>query len=344
MDRTIAYHAMNPESHLDNKAGRFARIGFGVWLRDAIGAALGNGLFTNIAVTPSGLYVVAAPAGSNKPAAVYQLQAEDGLIPTGTSDQLPADPTQVILQGLQTAASGNIGPVSVPSPGNSVYYLLEAQVTTSDTQPELLTFVSSSGARSTATLPTARQDGITYQLKAGTPAPSPTAPTVDAGWVAVALILVPSGISTLTTGMITVLPAFAGFQPATEALPGRQTASVTLHGVPAGTTAYATINLAKTYTLIGLSTSIQSTVIVYKNAAARTADSGRPPTTPPAPGSGVIFQVTTTPGNLVVDASPEPVGSNTEATPSVAIPISASNNIGTTSDIVVDITFLPMEL
>jgi hypothetical protein len=344
MDRVLAYHAMNPESHLENRGLRFTRVGFGVWLRDAIGSALSPGQYTNIQVNAAGLYVTASPAVSTTPGAVYQMLAEDGIVPIGSSDFLAADPTRVVLQGLLASATGNIGPVTAPSAGNSVYYLLEAQVTTTDTQPELLTFVSDTGARSSATLNTARQDLTSWQLKSGTPAPSPVAPSVDAGWVPVALILVPSGTLALNSGMITMLPAFAGFQSASSSLPARRTATVTALGVAAGGLAYVTVPMSKTYTIISMTTSIAATVVVYKNAAKRTADVSRPFSTPPAPGSGVIFQGTTTVSALSIDASPEPTGSNTESTPSVNIPLGVTNDSVTTSDVTVSFVYLPMEL
>ena len=215
-DRSIAYPLQNPTSEQFNAQARAARMALGTALRDFLGSSLSaGGVYTNLTVAPNGgMYVAVAPTTTGTPGAVYQLAQDDpNPLPQGFyTPQLSADTTLTIVPALQSGPSSSIGPLSAPAGGTSQYYLIEAQVQTSDTTPLPMTFLNSQGTPSTLTVNTVRHDGAVFQAKAGTPASSsPAVPSVDSGWVAVAKILIPGGASSITSGMITAYPAFQGF-------------------------------------------------------------------------------------------------------------------------------------
>lgn len=346
MDRIIAYPGQNPSSVLINQNERMKRLGLGTWLRDALGPVASAGAFTNLTCVPgTGLNVVVQPAVSNTLGAVYQTTAEDSLqVPQGYSPNIAADTTPVVLQGLQTGASAPVGPMTAPGTvGQSVYYLLEAQISTVDTTPESVLFVSSSGTRTFQTVNTERQDIAVYQLKAGAPGTAPTVPSVDSGWVAVATILIPHGATQVTTPMIAMLPAFAGFNTGAGILQSRATVAVTTVALTSGSVSNLSVSMAKTYTLLNITTDNPARVEVYKNTNERAADSGRPIGTPANPGVGLIAEVVTTSGALSIDLSPQPIGSDTDSPVTSLIPIAVTNTGTGTTAIHVAFTFLPME-
>ncbi len=101
--------------------------------------------------------------------------------------------------------------------------------------------------------------------------------------------------------------------------------------------------MAKTYSLISVSTSLQARVEVYKNAAERAADAGRGIGVAPTPGSGLVFEAVTTPGNLFVDASPQIIASNTESIPTNQIAVAITNTGSGSAIISTTFVFLPLE-
>lgn len=213
-DRVIVYPYQNPSSTQESLVQRYPRVAIGNLLRDMLGSSNAGGVYTNMTINPvTGLYVDVAPTNSNNDGTLYQMgQSDANPVPVNITPQLAADPTVIMLQGLLSTASSQIGPIAVPStPGQSQYTLIEAQLQTVDTNPQQETFVNSAGGKFPQTVNTQRTDQIVFQAKAGTAGTSPTVPSVDSGWVSIGTILVPQGTSTITTGMITASTAFTGF-------------------------------------------------------------------------------------------------------------------------------------
>ena len=125
-------------------------------------------------------------------------------------------------------------------------------------------------------------------------------------------------------------------------LPSRTTANVTTVSLAAGSSTTATITGFKGYALYSIQTSAAAWVTLYSSIATRTADSARPITQDPTPGSGVIAEVITV-GSATQYFSPAAMGYSSEATPSTGIPVKIYNNGVTSSSITVTLTLLQME-
>jgi hypothetical protein len=216
-DRVIAYPQTNPPSQQANLGPRLARLSNGTFIRDALGpSAIAGGVYANLSVLPNGgMNLAVAPTSSTLgEGALYQLGQDDPLpIPQSSSStsQLSADTTPIAVNALQAVSIGGLGPIAAPATGSSIYVLVEGQVQTKDTTPFLFTTFAPSGGQGSELEPSVRSDQVVYQLKYGTPAATPTKPTVDAGWIPIAFVDITSGTSTITTGMITPVPPFAGF-------------------------------------------------------------------------------------------------------------------------------------
>lgn len=218
--RTIVYPLENQPS-VDSvlAPARFTRLAMGSWMLHVLQlGGNGNGVYANCSTAPgTGLFVTVAPTLSGSACGLYQVTADDANpIPVGFTPQLAADPTLIVVQALQTATSSQLGPMTAPGAGLSVYWLVEAQIQTTDVSSSSRAFLNSAtGAVSHNTVPTQRQDAIVYQLKQGTPASSsPVKPTVDAGFVAISYALIPNGKTQVLTGDISVGSLFTGFSSA----------------------------------------------------------------------------------------------------------------------------------
>lgn len=214
--RVIVYPGQNPLSEQQNQQQRFHRLAVGTWIWNALGSnTAAGGVYANLSVVPNGgMYVAVQPTQANTLGSLYQIGVDDSAtVPSGSSwtPNIAADSTQIVLQGLQSSPSGSLGPIVAPSSGLLQYYLVEAQLQTVDTDSQTISFINSNRTPSTRTVNTERMDEIVYQLKAGMAAASPTVPTVDTGWIPIATVLVPSGVSSITTGMVAAEPAFQGF-------------------------------------------------------------------------------------------------------------------------------------
>jgi len=217
--RTIVYPLENPPStDTVTQPARFTRLAIGAWLMQELNlTASGDGVYAGCTTAPaSGLYVEVSPTVSGSVCGLYQVQPDDANpIPVGYTPQLAADPTLIVVQALQTGSTSQIGPLTPPG-SNSVYWLLEGQLQTSDGAVDSRGFFNPiTGAIASQSVNTQRQDAIVFQTKEGTPGVSPAKPAVDSGWVAFAYVLVPSGTSTITTGMISAGAVFGGLTTVT---------------------------------------------------------------------------------------------------------------------------------
>lgn len=100
--------------------------------------------------------------------------------------------------------------------------------------------------------------------------------------------------------------------------------------------------MAKGYALYKITTSAAAWVRVYTSTTTMAADSGRPITTDPLPGAGVIAEAITTGANVVL-MSPAAVGFNDNATVSTAIPVSITNLSGSSTNVQVTFTYIGLE-
>jgi hypothetical protein len=302
-NRVVVYPAQTPTSNETNQQPRNERVALGTLMRDFLGSSVAaGGTYANLSVIPgTGLFVAVKPPTTNTLGSLYQLAASDAAaVPTGYSPSIPADPTIVVVQGLQSTQSPAIGPLTAPGAGNSVYYLVEAQVQTAYTTPLALQFVNSSGSRYTQTVNTSIDDQIVYQTKGGTPAPSPTVPTVDSGWIAVGTVLVPSSTTQITSGMIAMLAPFPGFLTSSNsvALTATPAPPQTGNAAISGTLAAGTVSGSTLTSTVATGTpplTVASTTLVANlNAATAGTLSGINPTT--HGGTGTATPIGVTPG------------------------------------------------
>jgi hypothetical protein len=217
-DRVIVYPLQNPSSTQQATIQRYPRISIGTFLRDALGVSYTGGTYNNLTISPgTGLYVTVAPSVANTTGSVYQ-QGQDDVnpIPVNVTPQLSADPTVIMLQGLFPAntTSTPLGPLTAPSTsGQSIYYLIEAQITQVDTNPQSVLFVNQANSKYYQTVNTTRSDAIVFQVKAGTASATPTVPTIDSGWISIGTVLVAYGQSSISSGNISMTLPFQGFSP-----------------------------------------------------------------------------------------------------------------------------------
>ena len=123
----------------------------------------------------------------------------------------------------------------------------------------------------------------------------------------------------------------------------RTTSDATTASIADGAAANITIAGAKSYLLLKVNTSAAAWVTLYTDTASRTADAGRLEETDPAPGSGVIAEVTTTALALSRIVSPGAVGWNNETSPVSEIYAKVVNKSGSAAAVTVTVTYIPLE-
>ena len=132
---------------------------------------------------------------------------------------LPADTSNLVKMGINTAAT--LFSLTAPTtPGQSINYLIEASFLEQDAVPVVLPYYNAANpsqglagsGNDGAAQNTQRLQSVALQLKAGAAANTgvQSTPPVDAGWVAVAVITVNAGQSTVEVKNITV-PSTAPF-------------------------------------------------------------------------------------------------------------------------------------
>lgn len=215
--RVMVYAGQNPDTNEYNLAPRFSRLQLGTFMRDVFNASGLNGAWNGInVVSTTGLYVTVNPSPSSQLGSIYQMGVDDASAlppsPGQAPNQIPADNTRIMIQATQAAATTALGPFPAPGgSGNATYYIVEAQLSPADTQNQSMLFVSTSGITSYQNVNTQRQDQITYQVGGNTSTGTanctstfPTLPTSDSGWIGVAYICVPHGLTQLTSSYITM--------------------------------------------------------------------------------------------------------------------------------------------
>jgi hypothetical protein len=229
-DRTVWYGQQTITSSGLNQQARNERLAFGTWLMAELNltGGVGTGTYWNINATPgTGLYVTMAPGMSSTNGWLAQVQQNDTQLPTTCPNptlvtscpKLAADPTLIAVLALLNTTTAPLGPLTAPgTAGQSVYWLIESQVQPpTDQSTTASPFMINVGGATAIYQPQNfsvnidRTDPIGWQTKEGAPGTSPTQPTTDSGYQAVAYVLIPYGTTQITTGMITAAQAFSGF-------------------------------------------------------------------------------------------------------------------------------------
>jgi len=121
----------------------------------------------------------------------------------------------------------------------------------------------------------------------------------------------------------------------------RQSVSVTTASLAPGAIEQDTVTMAKSANIFSVSCNNSAWVRIYCTSAARTADLGRSILNDPVPGSGCIFDGST---SSVITCSPVPNFYNLDATPNTNCYLSIMNLGSTTTSITTIITFVPEEV
>ena len=247
-------------------ASRAAYVG----LAKLAAAVLGTSTIVNgLPCTPgTGLAV------SIGPGEIYSLLALD----TAAYGTLPADAHNVLKQGVlgDPAALGTPAPTT---PGQSVVYLIEAQLQETDGGAQNVPFYNSANPTvpNYAGINTIRFDKLALQVKAGAPATTgqQVAPSVDAGWTPLYTVTVGYGATFITQSNIAVAQ-------------GAPFLTLTLPGVPGAIAAAAAGQTPQTPNGFGTLTPL---------ASASTTDLGSCPT------KNVLVTGTATINNLGTSAN-----------------------------------------
>jgi hypothetical protein len=222
-DRVQFLFGMNPPSSWHNFIQRYNRVGYGTLLWNLFGGATG-GSYANLSiVATTGLTIAVQPSVTNTVGTVYQFLPEESNPFGGPgTTALPADPTQVFLQGQ--VAAGTQAPLTGATltppgtAGQSINYLIECQVQTVDATSQTVTFVTPQNQQTTGAANRDRKDIGGCQSKAGTAATtgSQVTPAVDAGWVGIGFVPVANGATSISGITMLTASKFNGFIAATS--------------------------------------------------------------------------------------------------------------------------------
>ena len=120
--------------------------------------------------------------------------------------------------------------------------------------------------------------------------------------------------------------------------------SATTSSTAAGASVDLSITAFKAYNLLKLAINHPAWVVLYVDAASRTADSSRAEGTDPTPGSGVIAEVITTQvGASTFLFSPGIFGWNNDSTPATTVYAKVKNKDSVSRDITVTLTVIQAE-
>ena len=133
---------------------------------------------------------------------------------------------------------------------------------------------------------------------------------------------------------------------ATVGLASRQQNSVTTGSLAQGATANTAITTAgKSFALLSITISAPAYVVLYIDAASRTADSSRAEGTDPAPGSGVLTEIsTTTSGSSTFLMTPAVLGWNNDSTPAAQVHAKIVNKRATSGSNAITVTLKTLKL
>jgi hypothetical protein len=146
----------------------------------------------------------------------------------------------------------------------------------------------------------------------------------------------------------TVLPGTQTVTPETYPIyiqeqPARTPATAVTGTLADGASEEIDLTVAKSALITRIETSADAWVQIYSTAAFRTADVGRAITTDPEGEVGLIGEVLTDSGNLVLDLAPVFVGSNADSTPATTFYLRVTNKSGSSAAITVTLSFVKLE-
>ena len=133
---------------------------------------------------------------------------------------------------------------------------------------------------------------------------------------------------------------------ASVGLASRQQNSVTTGSLAQGATANTAITTAgKSFAILSITISAPAYVVLYIDAASRTADSSRAEGTDPAPGSGVLTEIsTTTSGSSTFLMTPAVLGWNNDSTPAAQVHAKIVNKRATSGSNAITVTLKTLKL
>ena len=133
---------------------------------------------------------------------------------------------------------------------------------------------------------------------------------------------------------------------ASVGLASRQENSVTTGSLAQGATANTAITTAgKSFAILSITISAPAYVVLYIDAASRTADSSRAEGTDPAPGSGVLTEIsTTTSGSSTFLMTPAVLGWNNDSTPAAQVHAKIVNKRATSGSNAITVTLKTLKL
>ncbi len=269
MDRRTTYAGSAPLETDVLWTGRYAMTAMAWLAQDILG---------------TGTLVYGATVGPTTPTASMSVFVSGGRIyslaplePSAWSS-LAADATSVLKQGILTAAGSTIACPVLGSSGQSVNYLIEGQYQENDLNNVTLSYWNAgnpqlpfSGAGNNGVAqPTIRSGQFVCQAKAGTPATtgSQTTPTVDSGWVPLAVVTVAFGSTTITAGNISVAPNAPYGAPFTQATGQFTMTYVGGTGSPTATAYYSIVGPIATVLVPPISSTSNSTSFSFSGLPA----------------------------------------------------------------------------
>jgi hypothetical protein len=212
LDRQIVYPGAIPlDTDLLNTE-RSVLVALGYLARAALGSATVADGLACLPTTPSSMTVMIGPGS------ITQL----GVVDSEAFGSLPAETTESLVQMGINLADTNFLLAAPTGSGQAINYLIEASFLQTDASSVVLPYYNAANpgmpysgpGNSGALQNTQRLQRVQFQLKAGAPsaAGTQTTPTVDAGWVGLYVITVPTGTTAVTSGDIAVMPT-APFVP-----------------------------------------------------------------------------------------------------------------------------------
>lgn len=214
MERQIAYIGQVPMDTDILNTNLNSYIGLAKLSAAVLGTSTQINAFTCTPTSPASMNVILTPGE------IYALEAID----TDAYGSIPANPIQILKQGIMLENSANLPCPAPLTIGFSINYLIQVGFLEEDGGSTVLPYYNSANPSQAFTGPandglpndTIRQDLVDVSVKAGTPAPTgtQTTPSPDSGYVGAYVVTVAYGETTIISGNISLYPG-APFIPAT---------------------------------------------------------------------------------------------------------------------------------
>lgn len=206
MDRTIVYPGQQPTDVVWLSAERNAMVALGYLAQGVLGT---NTVVDGLACIPTVPPSLAVQIGAG---AIYAQESIDGT----AYGSLPMDSVDMVIKQGIALAVPNLTLSPPATSGQAINYLIQAEISETDTGATVLPYFNSAAPTvpftgpngSGVAQPTLRQCTLVVQAKAGTSATagSQVTPAPDAGFVGLYVVTVANGATALTSAQISVLP------------------------------------------------------------------------------------------------------------------------------------------